>query len=1635
MATPRPQVRLRRWLVTVALATFLLLGSVLFLLRVKFEGADLGEGFSAMLNRDMRGRLEIASIEWPVGALRKTVTGGWVPFVLRDVRVWDDKGVPVLHSPRVTLELDLHALMFGRHDVVLRHIEVHGGEVLLREITEPYPLHDYDTTVFSLLAAFYGKRSVAGYYLGVQATTAPRFDLRDYQLHDVDVDIRLGPYGEAGLNYKIRWLLEDVSADGFLFMDPSDPIVPKFYFALAPRSPRGQFDYGYEPQPGGKAQATYSVPMAEVNVTRLRQIPAAWPESPVANTLDFALDITTVDGARGTISGAMRDYWADVYDGTWDVRAHLENAGPTLRRHIDPDLGGDAVTIDADITGPIVLLPKVDAHLTGLTYDLTALEPPLHLELEALHAVFDFVVDRGTLDEFVARGAGGKVSIKAAFGGDGTNASPFKVDATVRIDEPIDMAQWMPPCLAQAAGTKLSGHMRLSSDEGTTTYLAKLDDVLLRLGRLTVGGGTAKDVIGDQPKLCPASERNTIYADQTFGVVYLRNLHLALDNTAGTVCGEINTTTRSQFLAGHAESGDLQGLVRRVSCPVPPPAAAKGRAAPRGRPTPSATRRRAASAVVARRDRHDRHDRAVAPTPRRVHGQAPTTPTRRGTGGSADFVITGTFDAPKVQSTARLDGVPVVGALTGAITYEGDHVDVDASTSRLGGSLRARGRVRLEPTTSLEGVRVTARKIELGRLREPIPGLTGKVSADLLLRGPPSMRGLAVSGWACAPGLTVAGDAYADVGVWLDRTPAATPACAVTPPALATPVLSACGEVARAGGRCAVARARRVAGGELAAAVSIDRGERLGGTLSVRALPLSAITHLADTTLPVGAVLDASALALGGTLDAPELTGAIGIRRAWLAEAHLGDGSLVLRSEGPGRLGFTSELLDGRIALRGRVGTAPPYRLDATIELTELELDTLVGDAALAALGLPAGTRAWTSGRIHVRTALADPAAPLEATVELTDLSVSTSLPGPDGLPVPLVVRAAAPITLEYDGTVARVVGAATLSTPFGPLTLEGRIGPRSLDLAAGGVLDLARAQPLLGELFDRTAGVATLAARISGSTAAPRVQATLDLAAVSLHLPKQDAVLRVPAGRIELSDRQLSFTGMSVEVDDGFSAERPTLSVAGGVALAGLRPARWSVIVSGELAGEMLVAAAPSVFAQASGTADLSLTLSGAGLVPKVSGELAFDRRQPLTVLPRALRREIALTEGSLSFSTEDITFDGVGGTIDEEGRLRGLTGVVELVDGGVAGADVELSADAVPFRLGRSLDLVLDVPELSVLLDDQAGLEVRGQVTVVDGRFTQNFDLGEFLRPTEPAQPAAPPVWESWPVLGNATLALGVDVRRFAAVSNLFSLDAAGALTVSGSPRDPRLGGTIQITRGNVRLPAARARFTRTTGAATFSELVPLSASTIELSLDSEADYRDPAGQDHLVTMTLRGPLSQLNWDLTTASGLNKAQTLTLILSGRTPDQFRRSLGNEVIGADPTRIDPSTASSQGYTDELVRQLAGDVLTRGISDTLRGWSLFDVARIEFNLAAFGFHGEKRVFESVDLLGDVERTTRGLTLSGKLELRPLRQLALQGSYLRKDYDDPAESDVIDFEAKVVGRMTLRVAPRWLRWPW
>jgi hypothetical protein len=246
--------------------------------------------------------------------------------------------------------------------------------------------------------------------------------------------------------------------------------------------------------------------------------------------------------------------------------------------------------------------------------------------------------------------------------------------------------------------------------------------------------------------------------------------------------------------------------------------------------------------------------------------------------------------------------------------------------------------------------------------------------------------------------------------------------------------------------------------------------------------------------------------------------------------------------------------------------------------------------------------------------------------------------------------------------------------------------------------------------------------------------------------------------------------------------------------------------------------------------------------------------------------------------------------------------------------------------------------------------------------------------------------------------------------------------AIPITGTPRDPRLSGQIRVTHGEFHPPGIRARFVRTSGSVDFAENQP--ANNPDLHVSSDADYRDLSGQDHVITATIGGTLQLPTWDLRTSTGYNKSQTLSLLVLGRNQEQLRRSLGDQNVGGDPTRVDPTTNPSQGFADQIVKDLAGDWVSSLLGNSLTRLTGLDVLRIEIGFGSIGIHLETKpkVLENLKLYGDVEQTIRGTTQKFRAELKTPFVISLQGGYLKNSYYDPAEQDIEDIDVKLVYRV-------------
>ncbi|MBK9070126.1 MAG: hypothetical protein IPL79_03865 [Myxococcales bacterium] len=824
-----------------------------------------------------------------------------------------------------------------------------------------------------------------------------------------------------------------------------------------------------------------------------------------------------------------------------------------------------------------------------------------------------------------------------------------------------------------------------------------------------------------------------------------------------------------------------------------------------------------------------------------------------------------------------------------------------------------------------------------------------------------------------------------------------------------------------AGGQCVASHVAFADTGDAASGARLDtvlyqtkRG-LLGGIVATTALPIRILTGLAGQPVDVVGGDLSLALTLAGTSRKPVAFGTIEIGRLWLLGAALGDASFKVHVSADDQLVVQGELLDGRLALTTTLGTRAPYELRSEVRFTRLDIDTILPPEMLAKLPLP--MRMWGTGVAVIETNLGDDSTP-SLQLDLSEARVIADFFDAEGRPTPLDLRSLSPFSLVVkdetfaimcpsDATPSQLVPCdASFATPAGPLRMRGTLSEKHLDVAIVGRVDAGLLRPFFAAYVDAAGGYADLAITAVGSPSAPIIDAQLALDNAWVRLAGQDSVIRLPSGVIALRQDSVGFTGVKVVVQDDYTGDSSELSLLGNIMLKNYRPALWALDLEGEISGPVLVALAPETLSQASGVAKISATLFGAGEWPALFGQIEFDPRRPLALTPRAARSQLVMERGLIQVSdnfdpsqndacdlgtrsgaargarTYRIGLCALGGSFDNEGLIRNLNGIMDVDASGIIAANVQVLADAIPFRVPRTLDLVVNAKMDFVLRAASAAWDISGRIEMVSGKYISDFEFGELISPSSSNEPAEAPFWETSPSLGGARLNVAVDVRRFSIVNNLANIDMDGTVNVGGTPRTPQFSGEITVQRGTFRFPTWQATFTRTSGAVQFSPLR----------------------------------------DLYTSTGFNKGQTAQLLIFGRTPDQFRRSLDGTT--QTQTATDPSTNPSESFTDQLIKDASGDVVALFIEDPIRDFIKLDVARPVIGAGSVGFHGEKKFTDNINVIGDWQTGSTSQNFNIRGEVRSPYRVNLQIGYLSRRFDDATEDDVQNFELKLVYSLPL-----------
>jgi translocation and assembly module TamB len=930
---------------------------------------------------------------------------------------------------------------------------------------------------------------------------------------------------------------------------------------------------------------------------------------------------------------------------------------------------------------------------------------------------------------------------------------------------------------------------------------------------------------------------------------------------------------------------------------------------------------------------------------------------------AASGLISGSFDRPRVSAQVSAEGVPWTGRADARLDYSPGQLTLkELRAAPLGGTLVAGAKLRLGGKTAyIDEAWASVANLALAK----IPGLgkilAGNGSIELTVLGTVKQPQVAVA--AVASDLSISGEPLGkheaelrtdEDGLTIDRLQLATPDAS----------LLASGTVGYQGD--------------------------LDLSLDIARLPLASLPGLADER---GLGVDGTAsltLRIGGNTRAATAAGTLALAGVAFGQTMFGAGSVTVASPAPGTVHFGGKLFQGKFVIDGEASLVPPYKVSARVDFKRVEIDEFTSVAAAL------GVHGWLSG--HVEVALADK---VQMSLHITELHASVDGYDERGRPTPVPVEAAGEIAVTYDGVTARLLEPARLRTPEGEFSLEGSAGAKALDVSLHGQVQLALLEAYTRRYVDKVQGVARADLRVTGTAAAPQVRGTLALTDVHVAPRGVETEVVVPLGTLTVSNDSLDVDGLAIEVDGH------RLDVNGRITLVGLKPKKIDAHLQGRLAAELLAVVAGEQVADTSGSAPISVSVTGDLANPNIEGTLSFD--SPFNVSPRSLRREVTIGEGRIAFKNHELTVEGIRGSIDD-GTLA-VDGKLRLAEWKFASIEVQAKLLALKHRIPGVLEVEVNTDVHLYSIGNQ--LHLTGAVEVIDGRYLQEFRITKLLVPVRTSERAVP-FWVGVPMLERMKLKLNVTTTgNFNVATNFANLAISGNVTILGTPVDPRLTGQVRVEEGTLHLTGIRPTFDVEGGTVLFTPMQQAAEGTT-VDVSGRSLYVDRDERQHNVRLHIYGRLNRLIFDLSTEEGLNAAQTLVLISAGRTSDEVRqqaRGESGQVVPKDASNSNASggvgtdSSSVAGTADRLVKDFASDFLSVMIEEPLKNKTGLDCARLEIGTESsmaylckkfgrlgrlegeleYGYQGRSRM-----KAGFSTKLSNRLSLSYFIERRPLQ---------------------------------------------
>ncbi len=717
--------------------------------------------------------------------------------------------------------------------------------------------------------------------------------------------------------------------------------------------------------------------------------------------------------------------------------------------------------------------------------------------------------------------------------------------------------------------------------------------------------------------------------------------------------------------------------------------------------------------------------------------------------------------------------------------------------------------------------------------------------------------------------------------------------------------------------------------------------------LAIADLPLGAVLALTAPSVPLRGTI-ASQLSVSGPAATPSIKG--NLRISELASGDIAIGTLTADIGETKIARGKAQMLQLTAQVRGPLGNAnvdagftpATRRIDAKVGVSDVGLASAL---AAAKVDLPLDGKLVATADIHGDL----PYPAVKADLEVSGITIDGVAPATNAVTVAVTTDEP---DERYD---ARVDFGKILSAN---LRFWPRRGPAAEVHATFDDFRASAFSPKLAKAgYDLT---------LSGNTHvrynAPNViDGSLTLNKLTASVDTQTVQLARPS--------TISFQGTNVSV--------PRLTLEGAGSTVDVSGSVRDGNLNGEVVGDLdLAILGPFVTAISEPTGILHVVAKASGKLasPQLTGEVSIAKE--VRCRPRGISQELVVTSGRIALAGDSVVISDFKGRL-ETGTIE-VRGRIGLKDWKPDSYDVRLSGTKLAFQsreLRVQADAELKLSGRGVVPD------VSGDIVVLTGRYSKKFALKDFnFVGREPDTSA--PLSQTMPFLADMELDLravsrddvevAVDASAFAITLPL-QLD----LRLRGTPLSPSVGGRITAQAGSIKFPEATLTVQETLVSFT-PGLSAAEGANIQLVAEGEVPAKgedSTADEVYLVSMTLSGTLSEMQFDLSASPGLDRNQTLALLITGKAGfDQL--FYGSSTTG---------TASGNSTSPEVDAAIA--LAGAGVTGPLTGFvenQLEDRINLEVDLSA-------------SFTSDQVRVTARKELTPRLRLEGSVQRALQAS--------------------------------------